>query len=96
MAKCKECEDGSIECGPVESELCAGGGSGFRFAGVFALKLFVRQGATACRIRVVPCLPTGEFDCRELMCGPARAVAKGTRKRVRKAAKKAIKKAAGK
>ncbi len=72
MARCMDCGNGVIECGPNPAELCQGG-AGFEAAGVFCFKLFVRRGPSGkCQVRVVPCIPDDKCKCKEVKCAQRR------------------------
>jgi hypothetical protein len=79
MAKCMQCQDGVIECGPIPSELCQPS-SGFEFAGVFCFRVFVNQGPSGkCKVRIVPCLPKGTVTCEKARKSAKKAAKKATR-----------------
>lgn len=83
MAKCKQCKDGAIECGPNPGELCMDSG-GFEFAGVFCFRVLVAKDTTGkCKVRIVPCVPKDDVECEK-----PKATKKATKKAVKKAARR--------
>ena len=82
---CVQCKDGSIQCGPNPKNLCQDPGNSqsnllslqhppvWEDAGVFSLHLYVAHDEGGCKIRVVPCIPQGEVDCRPVRTSAAEA-----------------------
>lgn len=84
MAKCKQCKDGAIECGPNSTELCQDSG-GFEFAGVFCFRVLVATDTKGkCKVRIVPCIPKGQVECEK----PPKATTTTTGKTAKKAARR--------